>query len=283
MIIPKFRDLGMALTLAIAAGGQAIAQVPPPAAPLPGQTQPVVTGGWQFSVAPYLWMSAVAASGNQQVPGGTLNFDTNISFDNLLQNLNFAAMIAGEARNGNFLIATDVMYVDLSGGRSTVRCVNLPRLGAVPVGDSGSSLGMKMLIWTTVGGYAAVRTDAMQVDVIAGVRVNGLNTNLGWRFSGNAGLVSKSGSVSKDVTTVDGIVGLKGRAMLGSTGFSVPFYVDLGAGGSDFTWQFATGVAYGFGWGDIALTYRYLEIQPGNGPLHTVSLRGPMLAATFRF
>ena len=54
------------------------------------------------------------------------------------------------------------------------------------------------------------------------------------------------------MSVLDGIVGVKGRARLGSASpWSVPFYVDVGGGESDLTWQAMGGISYAFKWGEI--------------------------------
>ena len=39
---------------------------------------------------------------------------------------------------------------------------------------------------------------------------------------------------------------------------------DVGAGNSDLTYQALAGVAYGFRWGNLSLTYRYLFYDEGD-------------------
>ncbi len=36
--------------------------------------------------------------------------------------------------------------------------------------------------------------------------------------------------------------------------WSVPYYLDVGTGDSDLTWQGLLGLAYSFGWGDLGVT-----------------------------
>ena len=53
--------------------------------------------GWEFHVAPYLW--AIAMDGNVTVKG--FEADVNMSFSDIWDQLNFALMLAYEARKGN--------------------------------------------------------------------------------------------------------------------------------------------------------------------------------------
>ncbi len=59
---------------------------------------------------------------------------------------------------------------------------------------------------------------------------------------------------------------------------------DVGAGSSELTYQALAGVAYGFLWGNLSLTYRYLYFDEGDdGLVKDLSLGGPVLGAGFRF
>jgi hypothetical protein len=61
-------------------------------------------------------------------------------------------------------------------------------------------------------------------------------------------------------------------------------YFDIGAGGSNLTWQIASGLGYHTRVADLSLTYRYLSFDQGsNAELQTMTVKGPMLAVTFTF
>ena len=83
----------------------------------------------------------------------------------------------------------------------------------------------------------------------------------------------------------DAIVGVKGRLALGADGtWFMPYYVDVGTGESDLTWQIMGGIGYSYKWGDIVATWRYLDWN--NKPdksLQGLNLNGPLIAVTFRW
>jgi hypothetical protein len=82
----------------------------------------------------------------------------------------------------------------------------------------------------------------------------------------------------------NGIAGIRARVKLGESGFYLPFYADVGGGGSVPTWQIAGGVGYQTGWAGVSLTYRYLSFnQQGDSALKHLSLGGPLLMANFSF
>ena len=61
-------------------------------------------------------------------------------------------------------------------------------------------------------------------------------------------------------------------------------YVDVGAGGSQLTWQISSGLGYQFNkWGAVSLTYRYLSFHHGSATVDTVSMKGPVLTANISF
>jgi hypothetical protein len=64
----------------------------------------------------------------------------------------------------------------------------------------------------------------------------------------------------------------------------VPYYLDIGAGDSDFTWQAIAGVGYSFGWGDVLGVWRYLDYDtPNNDPIQNADFNGPAIGVTFHF
>jgi hypothetical protein len=51
----------------------------------------------------------------------------------------------------------------------------------------------------------------------------------------------------------DGIIGVKGRFLLGGSNWSIPYYLDVGTGSSSLTWQGMLGVAYTYKWIGVSL------------------------------
>ena len=68
------------------------------------------------------------------------------------------------------------------------------------------------------------------------------------------------------------------------SGFFVPYYVDVGTGNSNFTWQAFGGVGYQAGWAGVQLGWRYMSFdQGGNSLVQDMSLSGAYLAVNFNF
>ena len=63
-----------------------------------------------------------------------------------------------------------------------------------------------------------------------------------------------------------------------------PYYLDIGTGSSNLTWQGLFGIAYAFKWGDVVFAYRNLYYDQSNDELlQNFRFSGPALGATFRF
>lgn len=94
-------------------------------------------------------------------------------------------------------------------------------------------------------------------------------------------------NLSKTTTTVDPIVGFKGRYRIADSSWYVPFYGDIGSGGgtTNITWQTMLGVGKTFNqWVDASLTYRALYYDmSGSGLLQKTTFQGPQVGVTFKF
>jgi len=149
------------------------------AAPTPAtaQTARGADGDWRFSLTPYVWLPTVnakveyplpgigggggAAGGAGAAPDGSL--DTEIGPNRYLTKLNFAAMLAGEARRGPWSVMVDFIGVRVSGEGSRLNGVTiggnrLPGLEASAGSSSQSTL--KATLWNVAGGYALVEDGA---------------------------------------------------------------------------------------------------------------------------
>ena len=64
----------------------------------------------------------------------------------------------------------------------------------------------------------------------------------------------------------------------------VPYYLDVGTGDSDLTWQGMVGVGYSFDSVELTGVWRYLDYDLGdNTPITSIDFNGPALGVTFRF
>jgi hypothetical protein len=239
-------------------------------------------GNWRFSVTPYLWLPSTNAALRFDLPSGSSNVSA--SKRDILEKLNFALMATGDVRKGDWSLFTDFIYLNLSNQNAQVKTVTGPGgIVEVPV-NIGTHVKLKGFLWTLAASYTLVREPRVSLDVFAGFRDAQMKPRLDWEFAGPLGLTAKSGTVSRTAVVWDGIIGIKGRVGLDESGtWFIPYYADVGWGGSSSTWQALGGLGYAFRWGDLSLTYRYLHYSTdGNRAIDNLALQGPALAATFR-
>jgi hypothetical protein len=252
------------------------------AAALPaGAADDMFDGNWHFKVTPYLWLPYVDGTVNyNRGRGGSINAE--VDPGSYLQNLDFAGMVTGEARKGEWSVFTDYIYLHLSGNRSPVRYVTDPTGNVgVPVSIDGST-SITSNVWTLAGSYTAWRGEQASVDVFGGVRFLNFQTTVGWNFATPIGTLPPGGSESRSFNEWDGIVGFKGQVRFGDSKWSMPYYVDIGTGSNNWTWQALLGVGYRFGWGELSLVVRSLNYYFDDDQLD-LHLTGPALGATFNF
>jgi len=250
---------------------------------------------WNFSVMPYLWLPGMDGTLRYGPPSaGGASPNVSVDADTLLGALDMAFMLAAEARKGRWLIATDVIYLDLSSDSSAVKSIDFnPGSGPVNIAntalDAGTQTNLKGTVWTLVGGYAAVQDPRATFDVIGGLRYLGLKATTNWQLSATVTgpgtqTFTRTGSVTKSDDLWDAIVGVKGRVKLGDGNWFMPYYLDVGAGDSTLTWQSVLGVGHAYKWGEVILAYRYLSYeQGGNKLIEDLSFGGFGLGVNFRF
>ena len=237
---------------------------------------------WEFSVTPYLWLPHVDASMRYETPGSG---GSPVSLTNLLQHLNAALFLSGEARKGRWGLAADLVYCDFRKEGSNVSSIQGPAgENEVPV-NTATTTSLTGYMVSVTGNYSLVRSDDAKLDLLAGLRYTHIGTTLDWSFAVSVdSLPGRTGSVGQGVDLWDGIVGVRGNAAFGGGKWFLPYYLDAGTGTSKFTWQGMLGVGYSFGWGDLLLVYRYLSFEQGDEhPVQHFYLSGPALGATFRF
>jgi hypothetical protein len=78
---------------------------------------------------------------------------------------------------------------------------------------------------------------------------------------------------------------VRGRLAFGTNReWFVPYYVDVGTGNSDFTWQAIGGLGYAFKWGDVIAAWRYLDYNMKSGSrIESMNFNGPAVAVAFHW
>lgn len=194
-----------------------------------------------------------------------------------------------EARKGRWGAFTDFIYLDLGQSKTGVRPFTVGgNLISVP-GDAilTANYELKGWVWTLSAEYAAIEEPTHNLNVFGGFRYLKLDQNFNFAFTGNIGPIAlplRQGALSADGDFWDAIVGVHGTVKLGHEGWFLPYYLDIGTGESNFTWQALAGVGYQFKWGDIIAAYRYLDYNLSDTDVvSNLSVYGGLIGVTFRF
>lgn len=226
----------------------------------------------------YLWGATIDATTQT---GG----DIDISFNDIIDNLDMTFMGTFGAHKGKWSLLADTIYMDLSqsdGGSETI-----PILGGRFDVTRTVDVDIDMKAWiTSLGaGYNVVDNERATLDLVGGARYFWLDveTKLNLSRKGEFLQTSRKKKVSDSDHVWDGIVGVRGEYKINDK-WSMPYYADVGTGQSDLTWQAMAGIGYNFKWGDVLLAYRYLDYNfDSDFLLDDMNISGPALGARFRF
>jgi hypothetical protein len=251
------------------------------------ETAPVVDPDtWQFSASVYGWFAGVGGTANFPVAGTSTNFKVDAS--TLLNHLEFGGAGEFDVHRGHWGAFTDLMYMDLGGSKSNTRDFTLSNVAIPATTTAYLNLSVKAWIWTIAGEYRALADPAWTVDLLAGARYLDLSQTLNWSISGALGTLppaSRTGDSEVGSHIWTGIIGVKGRYAFGADGkWSIPFYLDGGAGDSEYTYQALLGIGYSFQWGEITAMWRYLGYTPQtSNRVGDVYFSGPLIGVIFRW
>ena len=250
----------LALCLVALAAAPAVADEPAEA----GQT----SSAWRITWDIYLWGASL---GGQTATGENLS----LSFSDLAGDLDIGFMSALGARKGRWSIFGDVIYLDVAAeDHFEANLVGNPIDVAVDV-------ELKGLVAGVAGGYGVVSRERSALDVVFGVRNLDLETDLEF----DIGPIKEPFSGSGDV--FDAIVGVRGRADFAANWYFA-YYVDLGTGDTDFTWQGIGSFGYRWKRADLVFGYRYLEWDfddgdPGGKTFNDLNVSGPHVGTRIKF
>jgi hypothetical protein len=225
-----------------------------------------IASGWEFSIAPYLYMTGM--KGTVGARGRTRDVD--MSFGDVIENLNLGIMGAFEARKGRFVFVNDLMWIKLGEERDTPGQL-----------FSSVKVGVNLLLWDPEAGYRVYQSDRGSVDVLGGARLMSVETNINFR----EGILPAS-DVSERKTWATPVVGVRGTLNVLPKVFLATKF-DIGGGlGADFTTQFYGGAGYRIT-PKIALVggYRFLKTDYDSeaGFLFDTDMNGILVGAKFTF
>ncbi|MEO9169804.1 MAG: hypothetical protein ABI282_03535, partial [Candidatus Baltobacteraceae bacterium] len=247
-------------------------------------------GKWHTSITPYIWAPHINGTLVFRHPAlvgivGSLN-DAQIAVGtspgNYLSLINSGGLIAGEVRKDAFAVAGDLIFLNLSDSGSRSVTITGPD-GKIEIPLS-SSIGAHLnnTIWEIIPGFTVAHGNAGNVDVFLGVRSISMHGTLGWTFTGPVTIVPLTGDASGSINLTDVIGGVRGKLRL-SDRFFVPYYGDVGSGGSNSTSQYYLGIGYAERWGNLVMLYRSLGYNQNGGNLvRNLNLAGLAIGATFK-
>jgi len=218
---------------------------------------------WEYDATIYLWAAAIDAT----TPTGG---DIDLSFHDILQDLDMTFMGMLGARKGKWSLLGDVIYMDLSDSQyGSGKLINLNVPTKVDV-------EMESWIVTVAGGYNLVDTGKYSLDVLGGARY--ITVDLPLKFQ--VGPIKLKTTPSGDY--LDGIVGVRGKADLADKWY-LSYYLDAGTGDSSSTWQALAGLNYQFEKFDAGFGYRYLTWNLDDNALDDLTVKGPYAGVRFLF
>jgi hypothetical protein len=249
-------------------------------------TAPTASDKWQFTATIYGYLSTIG--GSLSVPVNTGGASIDVDAKTILDHLKMTFMGTLDAHYGRWGAFTDVLYLDVGGSKTNIRDFSLGHQGIPASTTADLSLDLKGTIWTVAGEYRAVSDPALSLDVLAGARMFNVKPTVGWSIHGDLGPIPETGRTgSKDISDSvwDGIIGVKGRYSFGDERrWFTPFYLDVGTGESDLTWQIAGGLGYSYTWGSVFGMWRYLDYNFKSGKsLESMNFNGPMLGLAFQW
>jgi hypothetical protein len=224
---------------------------------------------WSLDISPYIWGAGLEGS-IASFPGAPAG-DVDVSFNDLLKNLDMAGMLIVQLRYRRFAAYMDLIYTSISANQDT------------PLGTlfDDVELENEIFIGTFGGAYRPIETDHASLDLLAGIRVWSVDTRLKLQ---SGALPDQEFEHNED--WIDPVIGLHGRYRFDNGIFLTNLIQVGGFGvGSDLTWDAFGGVGYQFNDSVSAIAgYRHLEVDyEHNGFVFDVEMSGPVIGMTIRF
>jgi len=256
---------------------------------------------WSFNLTPYLWLPTIDGALKYAIPpdSGGGSPEISVGPTEWLDLLNYGLLVSGSATKGRFTIYTDVVVLSMTSkndGRvlSVDDSITVPGT-RIPIPVSAdlaldTRTDLDGLTWTLAGGYEVLASDTSSLSVILGTRYFGVDVTSSWDLTaaitvpGGGVVLPAQGQIGADTDLWDAIVGVRGEVALGQGKWSLPYYLDIGTGDSDLTWNTMVGFARRFESGDLLIAYRHLNYdQDADSLLQDFSFSGPGIGYRFKF
>ena len=256
------------------------------AALMPGAASAQASDPWQFGAQIYLFLPSI--DGASDFPPSDSDPGTSVDVGRLIDTLQFVFMGSLEARKGRWGAMTDVIYLNVGGDESGTRDLTIGDIPIPVTASAAVNYDLGGWVWMIAGEYTVVSLSAYTMDVFSGARMLEIEQEIGWDLQGDIGGIPEAGRTGTSKvgrTNWDAIVGIKGRwRYRAENRWFVPYYLDVGTGESDYTWQTMAGIGYSWQWIETFAAWRYLDYELGEGrPLSSLSLNGPLLSVRFHW
>lgn len=224
---------------------------------------------WSLNISPYVW--AASLQGTVAAAPGLPAIEVDAGFNDILHNLDLAAMAFAELRYRRFAAYADIVYTHISVDEDSPREVLFDSI----------DVSTELFIGTFGGAYRALEGERGLLDLLVGARVWSVDT----AFDLDGALLDDR-HFEDNQNWVDPVIGVKGRFAV-IDGLYLQGLAHVGGFGaaSDLTWDVFGGVSYEFNDTVSAIAgYRHLEVDYRNdGFKFDVELSGPVIGATIRF
>lgn len=230
---------------------------------------------WQFEITPYLF--AASMDGTATVRG--ISADIDMSFGDIWDRLDKAGMLYMTARKNDWVFALDAIYFKIQDEQSQswqgpLGNTNTARLDADMTQQVyGLSFGRRVL------------DQKAKLDVMGVARYTQLDTNLNLALTTGSGLLPDgSRSVSGKEDWWDAAIAARVATPIGQK-WDLMAYADIGAGGSDLTYQILAGANWQFSKTfSVKLAYRYFyqDYETSNFKWD-MATAGPIVGLGIRF
>lgn len=263
------RHVASRSTLTMLCGSLALLSIAQPAAAEDAAPSPAPVSDWSWSISPYVW--AAGLEGDVKPFDRAPGVDVDVGFGTILKNLDIAGMAIAEVRYRRFGAYADLVYTSISADADT------------PFGVLFSDADAKneVFIGTFGGKYRALQTENASLDLLAGLRVWSVNTEL--KLEGAA---LPDQTFENRETWVDPVVGIQGRYTF-DNGIYLASLLQIGGfgAGSDLTWDALGVVGYQFNDSiSAAAGYRHMAVDyHQDGFVFDVNLSGPVIGMTISF
>jgi len=234
-------------------------------APSSARAQGAASDSWKITVAPYVFGSGM--TGTTAIAGQELDVD--MSFGDILSNLQFGAMGLVVARKGNWGIGGDAIWMSLGANATAPGPVGVT--GSVDFNEGAFSFyGLRRL------NPIADLTFGGRIDTLQGtLRINGLNQR----------------TIDGSKTWFDPVVGVMLHTPAGGSRWHAQVLAEIGGFGvgSTFTWQLFPTVGVDLSKrSSLEFGYRLLDIDYSSGEgltlfKYDVLAHGPVVGFAFKF